>query len=275
MPELPEVETVRRGLEELIIGEEITSLDIYYEPIIKNTNVADFKASLIGQKIVAIKRKGKYLLFVFEDVTLVSHLRMEGKYAVKHQESKGKHEHVIFGFSSGRTLRYNDTRKFGTMDLFKTVNLEEIEKQKPLSNLGKEPLEADFTAEYLKNKLIKTRRPIKSVLLDQTIISGLGNIYANEVCFYARLNPCQPANSLSDDDYKSIAIGSRKVLEKAISLGGTTIRTFVNAHEISGRFQNELLVHMQRKCPVCGGELTKEFVGGRGTYYCQKCQQMR
>ncbi|MDD2493033.1 MAG: DNA-formamidopyrimidine glycosylase [Bacilli bacterium] len=275
MPELPEVETVKKGLQECIIGEEIAYVTVYYDRIIQNTTVTDFCKSFIGQKIVDVKRKGKYLIFIFQDVILVSHLRMEGKYFIRHQEEKAKHEHIIFGFISGKTLRYHDTRKFGTMELFLTTNLKEILKQKPLVNLGKEPLEPDFNGTYLHQKLLKSKRPLKSVLLDQTIVSGLGNIYANEVCFYAHLNPSQPVNTLTSEDFQNIAISAKKVIIKAISLGGTTIRTFVNAHEISGRFQNELMVHMRKKCCICGGEITKEFVGGRGTYYCKNCQKMR
>ena len=123
MPELPEVETVKKGLQELIIGEEIAKVTVYYERIIQNTSIPDFCESLIGQKIVDITRKGKYLIFILSDFILVSHLRMEGKYFVKNQEEKAKHEHIIFSFKSGKTLRYHDTRKFGTMDLFKTTNL--------------------------------------------------------------------------------------------------------------------------------------------------------
>jgi formamidopyrimidine-DNA glycosylase len=161
------------------------------------------------------------------------------------------------------------------MDLFQTTNLQEVMRQKPLAQLGKEPLELDFSGEYLKQKLKKSTRPIKTLLLDQTKISGLGNIYANEVCFHAQINPHQPANTLTDEQFEKIANSAKMVIIKAISLGGTTIRTFINAHEINGRFQNELMVHMQEKCGICGEQITKEFVGGRGTYYCKKCQQMR
>ena len=275
MPELPEVETVKKGLKELIVGEEITEVKVYYDRIIQNTSVSDFCKSLVGQKIIDITRKGKYLIFIFSNLILVSHLRMEGKYFIKHQEEKAKHEYVIFYFKSGNTLRYHDTRKFGTMDLFQTTNLQEVMIQKPLAQLGKEPLELDFNGEYLKQKLQKSTRPIKTLLLDQTKISGLGNIYANEVCFYAQINPYQPANTITDEQFKKIANSAKMVITKAISLGGTTIRTFVNVHEINGRFQNELMVHMQEKCGICGEQIIKEFVGGRGTYYCKKCQQMR
>lgn len=275
MPELPEVETVKKGLQELIIGEEIAKVTVYYERIIQNTSILDFCESLIGQKIVDITRKGKYLIFILSDFILVSHLRMEGKYFVKNQEEKAKHEHIIFSFKSGKTLRYHDTRKFGTMDLFKTTNLEEVLRSKPLVDLGKEPLEIGFDAKYLKLKVKKSSRAIKAILLDQTIISGLGNIYANEVCFYARLNPSEPANTLTDEDFENIATGAKQVITKAIALGGTTIRTFVNVHEIDGRFQNELMVHMKENCSICGTKITKEFVSGRGTYYCKKCQKKR
>ncbi|MDD3170823.1 MAG: DNA-formamidopyrimidine glycosylase [Bacilli bacterium] len=275
MPELPEVETVKNDLKEMVIGETIIDVKIFCNRILQNVTDDDFINHLKGQKFVDIKRKGKYLIFIFSDVILLSHLRMEGKYSLKGNEEKTKHEHIIFFLKSGKTLRYNDTRKFGTMYLFNTNDLNVVLKQKPLISLGKEPFDEGFDGKYLQEKFKRIGKPIKSVLLDQTIISGLGNIYANEVCFMARINPMQPANSLTLEELNNIAVVSQKVLTKAITLGGTTIRSFVSAHEMSGKFQNELMVHTKTICPICHKEITKTFINGRGTYYCQNCQKMR
>lgn len=273
MPELPEVETVKNSLRQLIIGQKIASVDVYYDKMIKDIDVNEFKKDLVGEVFTDILRVGKYLLFIMDHVIMISHLRMEGKYFLKAKEEKGKHDHVIFNLTDGTTLRYNDTRKFGVIHLFKMSTIEELKKTAPLSKLGIEPFEEGFTLEYLKNKFKKSSRPIKTVLLDQSIISGLGNIYADEVCFMSGLNPLEKAKDLEIEDLEKIISSSKIVLEKAISLGGTTIRSFTSSHEINGRFQNELLVHTKKECPKCHTKIEKIFVGKRGTYYCPLCQR--
>lgn len=275
MPELPEVETVRRSLLDLIIGKKIKSIDVYYERIIQS-DVDEFKTLLIGETFCDIDRYGKFLIFILDHYIIVSHLRMEGKYFLKKsqdEEPKEKHEHIIFNFDDGSTLRYNDTRKFGIMILFKTNNAKEVLKQEPLSKLGIEPISGKLTVEYLKEKFKNKKEPIKSALLDQSIITGLGNIYADEVCFMSKLNPNKKASELNDSELERIIDSSKSVLEKAITLGGTTIKSFVSSHAVTGMFQNELLVHTKEVCPVCGSKIIKIRVGGRGTYYCPCCQK--
>ena len=205
---------------------------------------------------------------------MLSHLRMEGKYLCKSSYNDlTKHDHIIFEFTDGTYLMYNDTRKFGVIYLFDTTNFEYVKSIEPLCKLGIEPISGNLTVSYLKNKLGKSTKPIKEALLDQTIISGLGNIYADEVCFMARLHPERICNTLTDTDFKNIIESSEKVLNKAIKLGGTTIKSFMSSHEITGRFQNELLVHTKDYCPECGSKIKKIRVGGRGTYYCETCQK--
>ena len=275
MPELPEVETVRRSLIDLIIGKKIKSVDVYYERII-DSDVSEFKELLKDETFVDINRSGKFLIFILNHYIIVSHLRMEGKYFLRDGQDalpKEKHEHVIFNFTDGSTLRYNDTRKFGRMILFKTNNVEEVKKEEPLNKLGIEPISGELTTEYLKDKFKNKKEPIKQALLDQSIITGLGNIYADEVCFMSRLNPNKKASSLNDDELQKIIDSSKEVLEKAINFGGTTIKSFVSSHAATGLFQNELLVHTKDTCPVCGAKIIKIRVGGRGTYYCPNCQK--
>ena len=275
MPELPEVETVRLSLLDLIIGKTIKSIDVYYERIIQS-DVEEFKTLLVGETFRDVSRYGKFLIFILDHYIIVSHLRMEGKYFLKSPqdaEEKLKHEHIIFNFTDGTTLRYNDTRKFGTMELFKTNDVIEVRSKEPLNKLGIEPISGDLTVEYLKNKFQNKKEPIKSALLDQSIITGLGNIYADEVCFMSRLNPKKKASTLTCDELQKVIDTSKTVLEKAISLGGTTIKSFVSSHAASGLFQNELLVHTKEICPVCGCKIEKIRVGGRGTYYCPNCQK--
>lgn len=276
MPELPEVETVKNSLKDLIIGKKIINVKVYYDKMIQNVSSSDFEKKLQNEAFIDIKRQGKYLIFILEHYIMLSHLRMEGKYFLNSENKpKGKHEHIIFNFANGETLRYSDTRKFGVVYLFEGTDITEVQKQEPLCKLGIEPISVNLSVSYLKNKMGKKNLSIKTVLLDQTIISGLGNIYADEVCFMSHLNPNEKAKNLTDTDFENIIESSKTVLEKAIKLGGTTIRSFMSSHEITGKFQNELLVHTKEKCPECQNKIKKIYVNGRGTYYCPKCQSIR
>lgn len=272
MPELPEVETVKNSLIKLVLNEKIIDVKVFYNKIIKNVSTEDFVKALIGQSINDIKRLGKYLIFVLDDYYLISHLRMEGKYYLGENEDISKHEHIIFYFEN-KNLRYQDTRKFGTMFLYsKDVD---IYHENPLNKVGFEPFDERLTPQYLYEKIAKGNRPIKSMLLDQQIMSGLGNIYVDEVLFLAKINPSTPSKKLDITDCEKIIEASIEVLNKAIALGGTTIRSFTVNHVISGRFQNELLIHTKSECPNCHQPVKKIFVGGRGTYHCEHCQPMR
>ena len=274
MPELPEVETVKNSLKELIINKTISKVTINYTRIIQNCETFEFENNLVNQTFVDVKRIGKYLILQLNDYSIVSHLRMEGKYFLKQScDEISKHDHVIFHFTDGTELRYNDTRKFGTMHLYQTTDIEIIKTFDPLSKLGLEPFDPAFTKEYLKEKFKSKTLPIKTVLLDQTIISGLGNIYADEVCFMMKTNPYKKAKELTDEEIEALIKASKEVLTKAIRLGGTTIKSFISAHEASGLFQNHLLVHTKENCPECNAPITKKFINGRGTYFCPRCQK--
>lgn len=273
MPELPEVETVRKTLKNLILNRTIESIDVYYSKIIKEPSLSGFKSKLVGKTLKDINRLGKYLIFIFDDIALISHLRMEGKYFIKNQsESVEKHEHIIFNFTDGTSLRYHDVRKFGTMDL---RNIDEIYTTNPLKKLGLEPFNPLMNVAYLKEKLSKKEVAIKTCLLDQQIFTGLGNIYVDEVLFLSKLNPEKKASKLSNNDFQNIIDNSVKVLNKAILLGGTTIRSYTSSLGVTGRFQNELNVHTKigEPCPICNTIIEKTRVNGRGTYYCPKCQK--
>lgn len=273
MPELPEVETVKETLKKLVINKKIDKVIIRHNNIIAYPSVEDFSESIKGQTINDVKRRGKWLLFTLDDYTLVSHLRMEGKYFLKdHSTDLSKHEHVIFKFTDGSELRYHDTRKFGKMHLLKTDALENSE---PLLELGLEPFDSKLNVAYLKEKLNKKRLPIKTCLLDQTIIVGIGNIYVDEILFLSKINPLTKPNELIDDDLNNIIINTKKVLKRAIEAGGTTIRSYTSSEGVSGKFQHELMIHNRKdeKCKVCGEKIQKIVVGGRGTYYCPNCQR--
>ena len=269
MPELPEVETVRRTLKNFIVGKEIKRVEVHYAKIVTG-DAENFAKSLKGQTIQDISRVGKYLVFMLEDTAFISHLRMEGKYNITEaQKPLGKHEHITFHFSDGTELRYQDTRKFGRLEL---VNKETYAQELPLCKLGPEPWNADPGEIYL--KIHKSSLPIKTLLLDQRIVAGIGNIYANEICFCMKIHPGTPGKQLSKKQVKELLEVSKMILEKAIAQGGTTIHSF-DANGITGLFQVQLQIHMQKICSTCGGDVTKEMVQGRGTYYCEECQKKR
>lgn len=271
MPELPEVETVKRTLKNLVLNETIIKVDVLWDSIIENPKKEDFIKRIKNQKIIDFERRGKWLIFVLEDYVLLSHLRMEGRYYLKEEKDEIlKHEHVIFYLKSGKQLRYHDTRKFGRMHLLKK---EEMYEKKPLIELGLEPWDQNLTQSYLKEKFKNKTLPIKTCLLDQSIMVGNGNIYADEVLFLSKIHPLKKANCLTKKNLEDLINNTRIILEKAIEKGGTTIRSFEASEGVHGRFQNELFVHGMNFCPICKGEILKITVGGRGTYYCPKCQK--
>lgn len=269
MPELPEVETVRRTLKNFICNKKIVDVEIRYDRIIDGSK-EDFTNALIGKTMLDIDRVGKYLIFILEDVAFISHLRMEGKYnIVEATVPYTKHEHIIFVLDNGMHLRYHDTRKFGRMELVDKNKYKEI---LPLSKLGPEPFVA--TVEQVYPKIHKSSLPIKTLLLDQSIMTGIGNIYANEICFQMKINPYTPGNKITKKRVQELIEVSKVILDKAIDQGGTTIHSF-DANGIHGLFQVQLAVHLQKECSVCGGKITKEMIHGRGTYYCKTCQRRR
>jgi formamidopyrimidine-DNA glycosylase len=268
MPELPEVETVRRTLELAIQGETIDHVVAIYPKLI-TTPLDDFLTQIKNQTILKLDRMGKYLIFLTDDYALIIHLRMEGKFFIKTDEPILKHEHVIFMFKSGKELRYHDVRKFGTITLLpKASYLESY----PLNELAPEP--KDLKPEVLFNKLKHKTIEIKAALLDQHIVSGLGNIYVDETLFYSKIHPTRPSSSITYDEVEKIVQSAIYVLEKATSLGGTTIRSYTSSLGVHGRFQNELQVHMKKgePCPICQTPIIKMKVKGRGTYVCPNCQ---
>lgn len=272
MPELPEVETVKESLKQRLLGKTIKSVSIYYDNIIEYPSVSKFKNNIKNQQIKEINRYGKWLIFVLDNYYLLSHLRMEGKYFFKNPKEKlEKHEHVVFNLDDGTELRYMDVRKFGKMHL---IEKEEITKKGPFLSMGLEPWDKQLTKDYLKIKFQKKRLPIKSALLDQSIIVGIGNIYADEILFLSKINPQKPANTLKEEDLTNIIKYTKQILEKAIKKGGTTIRSYTSVDGVHGLFQQELYVHckMGEKCPICATTILKIKVGGRGTYYCPTCQ---
>ncbi len=272
MPEIAEVETVRNTLKKQILHKKIKNVQVLYEKIIES-DLKEFKMALKNNEFIDIKRRGKWLIFELQDHYLLSHLRMEGKFFLKKVEDPiVKHEHIIFTFLDGTDLRYHDTRKFGRMHLIKK---EELTTNKAIQKQGFEPGEKELTAEYLLGKFNKKNIAIKTLLLDQTIISGLGNIYANEVLFASRINPFKKASEITKRDAQNIVESSAKIIKRAMALGGTTIKSYTSSLGVTGRFQQELMVHKRegKECKICGNTIVKEKINGRSTYYCPHCQK--
>ena len=269
MPELPEVETVVRTLEYQIQNAKIQSVEVCYPRIIDNVSSDDFSQLLVNQSFREFSRRGKYLLFTLDDYVLVCHLRMEGKFYVEPtRDLVNKHTHIIFTLDDGRYILYHDVRKFGRMYLYKKG-----EPLECLHKLGLEPWDVHLTVEYLKSKM--RNEPIKSFLLDQSVICGIGNIYANEICFALGVLPSTNMNSLQDEVLQKLIIETQRILEEAIACGGTTIRSYTSSLGVDGRFQISLMVHGRDKqaCKVCHGEIKKVMLKGRGTYFCSGCQK--
>lgn len=270
MPELPEVETVVRTLEKRIDNRIINKVEVRWPKIIDNVSKQVFEESLVNQQFLSFDRRGKFLIFGLTDYVLVAHLRMEGKFYVYPEHAEpDKHSHVIFYLDKGE-LHFNDVRKFGRMYLYKKG-----EHLTALDKLGYEPWDERLTAEYLKNYCKGKSLAIKSQLLDQSMIAGIGNIYANEICFEVRINPEHQACYISLNKWDEIIASTKKILEEAIKAGGTTIRSYTSSLGVTGLFQQELYVQSREKeeCLVCHDIIRKKFVNGRGTYYCPSCQK--
>ncbi|EEI23484.1 DNA-formamidopyrimidine glycosylase [Lentilactobacillus hilgardii] len=272
MPELPEVETVRRGLTELVAGSQIRTVDVLYPKMI-NLPPEDFTNALKNQIIKKIDRRGKYLFIrINNGLTIVSHLRMEGKYDVEPEGTPlSKHTHIVFHLTDGRQLRYNDTRKFGRMNLVDTGHELTVAG---LKTIGPEPTERDLTLDYMRKIFGKSKKLVKPFLLDQSNIAGLGNIYADEVLWLSKINPKQPVNTLSVVELKLLRKSIIDEIKRAIDGHGTTVHSYSNAYGEAGNFQNHLNVYGRQgePCLRCGTPIEKIKLAQRGTHFCPNCQ---
>lgn len=270
MPELPEVETVIRYLKQEILNETITNFRPLYLPIIENDQ--KFIKKIKGQKINDIKRIGKYLIFILDNNIMVGHLRMEGKFYLKNKNDEvDKHEHLIFELSSGRELRYHDTRKFGRFHLEPLID--DLSLLHSLRNTGPDALL--ITEDEFYHKMIKTNNNIKGFLLNQKVLAGVGNIYANEILFLSKIHPYTRTIQINRKLSDLILKHTKEVLHQAIKAGGTTISSFESSEGIHGLFQNQLYVHGRKdlECLICNTKIEKIKVSGRGTYFCPNCQK--
>lgn len=274
MPELPEVETIKKTLIPIVKGRKILKIDILRNTTIVS-NLDEFKNKLEGQTFLDVTRIGKYLIFhLTDDLVLISHLRMEGKYyEINENLPNTQYSRVVFHLDNNKKLCYDDSRCFGIMKLStenKYLNEDEIRK------LGPEPFKIDY--EYIKKLILKTEKyskPIKSALLDQTLISGIGNIYADEILFASKIHPLLKAKNITFDKWETIIENAQRILNAAIEYGGSTIKSYHPGQGVDGKFQTYLQVygHKNDGCPICGHKFHFIKVGGRGTTYCPFCQK--
>lgn len=272
MPELPEVETVVRTLRPILIGSTIESMTFRYAKMIHPTP-AIFEKKLNGQSFTNIERIGKFIIFFFSNQSVVvSHLRMEGKFIeLKNPlDPLTRFAHFVFHLNDGRRLVYDDMRKFGTFTLTSAKTYLDLPS---LKNLGKEPLTPLDPLPILA-KINASRRPIKSILLDQRILLGLGNIYADEVLYAAKIHPLKKGTQLTLEETKSMLFHSEKILKAAIASGGSRIRSYRSGSPIDGEFTLNIQAYGREgePCHRCHHRLDKITVGGRGTHYCPRCQ---
>ena len=286
MPELPEVEVTRRTLLKFIENKVIKNIKIN-NPNLRFKIPTNFKKNVTGQKIIKVLRRSKYILiYLKNDYVMIAHLGMSGKFLIKNNYSKdflktsyysnefsSKHNHLEFFFSNNLKVIYNDPRRFG---FFLLDKISKLDVNKFLSKLGPEPLGKDLKKDYLILKTKATQRTIKTLLMDQRFISGIGNIYANEILFLAKIKPNKISSKLSLVDIGRLHPSIGKVLKRALKLGGSSIKDFKSSVGEKGRFQNEFKVYDREdlKClrTGCSGLIARVVSQGRASFFCDECQ---
>lgn len=270
MPELPEVETTRRGIAGAVTGQTITNV-LIRDRRLRWRIPAGFEARVAGQRIVAVERRAKYLLLRTEGGTLLIHLGMSGSLRVLDGAPPARlHDHVELGLDNGMLLRFNDPRRFGSFH-FVTGDVGE---HPLLASLGPEPLAEDFNGELLFRRSRRRRVAVKQFIMDSHVVVGVGNIYASEALFRAGIRPGRAAGRLTRDDCRRLAEAIRTVLASAIDSGGTTLRDYVNADGLPGYFRQRLFVYErgEEPCRRCATAIRSRVQGGRATYWCPRCQ---
>jgi formamidopyrimidine-DNA glycosylase len=272
MPELPEVETIVQSLSLKLKGLEISSIRIIYPPVLRNEDLSIIN-DLKGRKVVGVRRRGKMLLIDLEkELSFLIHLKMTGQLLFyPREEPLDKHTHFVLSFKDeNNELRFRDVRKFGFISCLRTFNASCADE---LENLGPEPLEIKFP---VFKKLFQSRKArLKSLLLNQNFIAGIGNIYADEILFKAKLHPLTPASHLGDDDLKRLLMATGDVLRKAIIHRGSSIRSFTNDEGKRGEFQDYHQVYGRESlsCFICGEKIERLQLGGRSSFFCPRCQK--
>ncbi|MEW6407213.1 MAG: bifunctional DNA-formamidopyrimidine glycosylase/DNA-(apurinic or apyrimidinic site) lyase [Patescibacteria group bacterium] len=276
MPELPEVETIRQQLAKKISDKKITKVEVFTPKII-NISQNDFIKNTEGKLIRNIDRRAKILIIELSNrAYLLCHLKLSGHliYHPKKDESHSKFAHVIFYLSNGSKLVFDDFRKFGYVKFVRNKN--ELKSLFAKEGFGPEPFDSDFTKEKFKTLLLKKQKsPIKTLLMDQKFIAGVGNVYAQEACFYAKINPQRKVKTLDDREIGDLYDGLKKIMRRAIAMRGNSVDSYLDAEGKQGKFQNYLKVYDREGqiCFRCKTKIKKIWMAGRGTSFCPKCQR--
>jgi formamidopyrimidine-DNA glycosylase len=282
MPELPEVETIKNGLE-FLIGKKVSN---YFRSNFKLRveNTQNYQL-LIGAKVTAIRRRARYLIIDFDcKSSLIIHLGMSGRLVIKKQSAILKHDHFILYFGSDLCLVFNDPRRFGFVDLIKNKYFgkysgkysgKDSGNYKIFAKLGPEPMGKEFNAKYLVEKIKNKKGNIKNVMMDNNIVVGIGNIYINESLFLAKILPTTPANCLNLEQIKALISAIKITIKKAIKMGGSSINDYVDAKGDQGFFQNNFQIYGRnnKKCLICNHIISKIVQNGRSSFYCSECQK--
>lgn len=271
MPELPEVESIVRALRPYIIGKTICQVEVFDPRLLENTTSSVLQTTLVNQTINQIQRRGKFILFsLSNNYKLTTHLRMTGNYLYFSQQSASdKHTRMVISFADSSQLHYRDLRRFGRLTLYPIEA-----KIKVLEKLGPEPLDTDFSPEYLQERTGQRKIAIKQLLLDQSIVAGIGNIYASEILFAAAISPFKPANQLKTAEFKRLVQAIRDILNKAVQCLGTTFSDYRTPNGETGNFQGCLNVYgrADQPCANCNTSIQKAFQAQRSTFFCPHCQ---
>jgi len=274
MPELPEVEVIRQGLIPHVVDREIVAIACSAKKLRMDIPQKDLERWLKGGRISAIKRRGKYLIFLLESgAAMIVHLGMTGKLGIFPAAAPpALHDHVVFRLRDGMQMRYNDIRRFG---IIRVLTPEQFRENDPFRDMGCEPLEKDFSGPYLKKMAGSRLQPVKNFLMDNHVVAGIGNIYANEILFHAGIHPAKPIGSLTLPRWNAVAEKTREVLLRAIACGGSSISDFVNSSGQKGYFQLELTVYGRagQGCTRCSATIARLVIGGRSTFFCPNCQK--
>lgn len=269
MPELPEVETIKNDLKKRILKKKIVKVIILNNKILDKSSAKN----IIGKEVKKIERIGKLIIITVGKKYLLIHLKMTGQliFSKANNFKPDKHTHVIIEFQNKSRLYFRDVRRFGYL---KVVNEKELLKEK--AKYGAEPLTAEFNLSYLKTILKKRKAPIKSVLMNQKLIAGIGNIYADEILFHSQIKPTRIAGSLKEDEIKNLVKSANEVIRKAIKFRGTSISDFIDTSGTKGKYEKFLRVYGRKagdKCFRCGEVIKKIKIAGRTTKYCMNCQK--
>lgn len=267
MPELPEVETIRRDLEPLLLGSTIVGVEVFWPRSIARPSAHEFEELITGRTFLRLDRRGKYLIFLLSGGwNLIIHLAMTGR-LLFNQAERDKHTRAIFHLEDGHNLLFVNMRKFGRLYLVKDA--EEV-----VGRLGPEPLEPEFTPQLFAHLLANRGGALKPLLLNQRFLAGLGNIYTDEALFIAGLHPQRRADTLNPKEIKRLYEAIRLVLEEGLKDGGTTLTAYRRPSEEKGKHQERLQVFRRTgPCPRCGATIERIVLGGRGTYFCPHCQR--